>query len=63
MTWHQREKISSLLRRIRAPASSNAFGSASETPIAASQSASFENLSNIIATPSVVRMCASVRRT
>ena len=46
-----------------APASSKALGSARRTPIASSQSASLENFSNIMATPSVVRMCDSVRST
>ena len=63
MTWHQREKMSSWFRSTLAAVSSNAFGSSTLTPIFSSHARDLENRSNCIATPSVVRMCASPRRT
>ena len=63
MTWHQREKISSWFRWTFIAASSNFAGSGTFRPIFSRNGRCFEKRSNIIATPSVVRMWASQRRT
>ena len=56
ITWHQREKISSWLRRIFMPVSVNASpGRARPRPSSRASWPFFENRSNIIATPSVAQ--------